>query len=263
MGGRGGKSGTGGESRLARNDASVVKQVAAARDQAAQGQRGLPFTDTHGGVLNRTEAYNESMLRQKDAQYLQDNMAWGNSLTAEERQAISAWNTPGVYSQITSKIMAGQALSPSQEKIFNNLSSAIDKSVTSENMTVWRGIKSNTSIEDVKAMVGKTWSNKGSPVATTLQWERAAHFTGNPAFGGNTSEGTMYKITVPKGSKGAYLNAGKAGVLNEHELLLSPKSVFRVTGYSREKSKAGYDYSGGATYNKEYTVIHMVYLGEK
>lgn len=260
MGGRGNSSGTGAKSRLNRAQQSVEKQIQAAQQETAR-QRGLPLGDEKGGVLNNTEALSQGELNQKDTQLNQDYNAWGNSLTAAERDAIQAWNTPGVYSELTHNITHNEPLTAEQKTILSGLNSAINKSTVPENMTVWRGVKRNTSIADAQAMVGHQWNSRGAPLATTLQWERAAHFTGNPKHGGNTSEGTMFKITVPKGAKGAWLNAGGAGVLNEHELLLSPTAKYRVTGYSRESSKAGSDFSGGATYGKTYTVIHLTYLG--
>lgn len=262
MGGRGSGSSAGG-SRLARSEAKLTEQIAAAQqaDRSMLRNESIPFGENAGGILNDRMALDNRQLFEYDSKLTSANSAWGHSLTPGERQAINDWNQPGVYATLNEAMRNGQTLSPAQAKMRDNLMSAIEKSSVQQTMTVYRGVKTGTTVEQAKALVGTELSGQNMFLATTASWSRAAHFTGDPSFPGGNPEGTMYKITVPKGAKGAWLNSAGVHVFNEHELLLSPNARFRVTGYTRNKSAAGVDTSGSATYNKKFTVIHMVYLG--
>lgn len=264
MGGRGSGS-TAGASAGARSEAKLQHQIASIADNRKLITEGHPFGESAGGILNDRMAPSMQELNRLDAQMWSENSAWRAALTPAEKQAISKWNTPMVYSELNHAVREGHTLTPEQQKLYDGLKGAIEKSTVPHNMTVYRGVKGDTSVEQAKGLVGAELSgkSKGIFLASSASLTRAQHFTGNPSHPGGAKEGTVYKITVPKGAHAAYLTAsGAGGLLNEHELLFSPTAHFKVTGYSRAKSKSGTDTSGYPTYSKNYTTLHMVYLGD-
>lgn len=105
------------------------------------------------------------------------------------------------------------------------LSNAVSKFELNDTIIVQRAERdvshitgSDNSVEALQKMVGKTYTEKGF-TSTSLKYQSK--------FEGSRSDAVHIEITVPKGSKGAYID--KYVAKNEHEFLLDKNTDFYVT----------------------------------
>lgn len=154
--------------------------------------------------------------------------AWLDTLTRQERWAVQFYS--GIGSGIINpSLRAGlppdggdSYLTDSVNNLMSGLDSALDKAVIPDTVTVYRGLK-NVTIDSVS--VGGTLTDKAY-VSTTLNKDIAVNFS-------NTH--TLMAITIPKGSRGAYIErvTDKKG---EHEILLPRGQSFIITAVEKQGS---------------------------
>lgn len=91
-----------------------------------------------------------------------------------------------------------------------------------ETVQAWRGVKTADGW-DWSSMVGKTWTDEGYFSSSVNRTEAEAH--ADPA---KYPGGAMLRVTIPKGTPGAYLG-GDGGWSSEMELLLGRGLQYKVT----------------------------------
>lgn len=134
---------------------------------------------------------------------------WWEELPIEQQRAVRAYTGNG-YHTINAGLRGRETISSGDKVVTKHLSAAM-RPIPDE-MTLFRG--SQASISEFK--VGELWEDKGF------------HSTAIHSDGGfYTSARTKFHITVPKGTKGAYVDPNSSH-RGEHEVILDKGTKFRV-----------------------------------
>lgn len=144
--------------------------------------------------------------------------------SAEEKAAVKAYMTTR-YREINGPLRDGKALADQDQESVHHLDALMRRSATEQEMTLWRGTSEIQSWKtpDVwppENAIGTVIEDRG--FVSTSPEERVAK---------NFGADVLFKITVPKGSRGLDLRDRDFG-LNEAEFLLSRGSRFRITDES-------------------------------
>ncbi len=151
-------------------------------------------------------------------------------LTREEADAVEQYTRSDDYAELNKYLRTGAKGDRYFDDMTEKLKSAISKSETTEELTVWRGIRSEVMFNEVQK--GKTMPLK-SFTSTSLNKNIAEQFAGN-----NGGSATVYKIRVPEKTKALDAFAGSA-VPYQREILLPPGGNLRITEVSYERDAKG------------------------
>ncbi len=147
------------------------------------------------------------------------------NLTSPERSAIIEYRGSSAF-EINDFLRGGKIQFMSEKdanKIVGHVDSAISKAIIDRNIVTYRGVPL-----DLKVKVGDTIKDKAF-LSTTMNIEEAVNFSNGP---GNKS--TIFKIEVPKGSRGLYVEgmAPRGYEMNsnqEHEILFPRNTQIQIT----------------------------------
>lgn len=147
---------------------------------------------------------------------------WSHNLTGEERSAIYDYTGSG-YGELNSALRKGEGLSTHENKMKNNLNSAIDKAPKPPPPElVWRGISSSNAISLFAGLKnGDQLTMKGFQ-STSIQ----------PSFAHSWGSGKLLFEIKPK--KGAYVKL-QSSHPSEMEYLLPHNAKYTVRGISHVK----------------------------
>ena len=138
-------------------------------------------------------------------------------LTREEVEAVLQYTRSDDYADLNSYLRTGQTGNEYFDTETRLLKSAIAKTQTTEDITVWRGVKSLSLRNGNKA-------EERAPVTafTSTSTSRAIA----EKFAGNGEDAVIYKITLPKGTN-AIDAMGISRKPEEDEILLPPTGIFK------------------------------------
>lgn len=171
-----------------------------------------------------------------DEQMMQDNKEWGENLTKSEQQALHDYQADG-FRLVNSAdrglldINSQPKLKLEYERLTRGLDSAIEKGKLDRNTTVYRSITNRNKAYLDSLQPGTTHMERGY-TSTTVNRNRDLYK--------NQPGHARIEYRVPKGTKGAYMNANpgrKNNVRREQEFLLGRGTRYRVV--SREVGKDG------------------------
>lgn len=150
---------------------------------------------------------------------------WGENLTDREREMLERYqnNSSGIAAYLR-----GELKDPDDKAYYKNIVdgilSAINKGRIEEDIVTYRGVSRET-FNRLGWKEGQTVREK-SVLSTTID-----KIVARDEFARGES-GYVIKLTVPKGTKGAYLNANPQNVGRfsyQKELLLAPGTKFKIT----------------------------------
>ena len=150
------------------------------------------------------------------------------TLTHEEVEAVLQYTRSDDYADLNSYLRTGQSGNAYFDNEIKLLNSAINKTQITEDITVWRGIKSM----DVKKIAEKTKTHDITAFTSTSTSKEIAE-----KFAGVGDDAVIYKISIPKGTH-AIDAMGISRKPEEAEILLPPTGIFKQKGvYYDEVSK--------------------------
>jgi hypothetical protein len=207
-------------------------------------------------------------IRRQIAQTHTGFAAWAATLSPAEVAAIATYK--GVGYGFNRRLRAWQAyqalpdkpartpepLSADDRTLVAHLDGLVARGRIPHTLTVYRGRQRQLSLAEAQHEVGGIIADPGF-VSTTLDIGVAEGFAGYIRSGPRNDPtqvtvraGTLYAITIPAGSRGAWLDAWSSR--GEFELLLPRDSQFRVTRVSQSPV---YGVPGGF-----YTTVHLELL---
>lgn len=147
---------------------------------------------------------------------------WAAKLTPEQDHAVGQYVS---NSQRVNDVLRGRSDDPGAKaqaaRIVPHLDAALAAHPVPEAVQAWRGVAAHAG-RDWGGLVGKTFTDPGYFSTSVNANEARAH--ADPA---KYRGGAMLRVTVPKGTPGAYLGAHDSSV-GEHELLLGRGLTYRV-----------------------------------
>jgi len=146
-------------------------------------------------------------------------------LTREEVEAVLQYTRSDDYADLNSYLRTGQTGNEYFDNETRLLNAAISKTKTTEDMIVWRGIKS----AKVKYSVQSS-DNYDVTAFTSTSTSRAIA----EKFAGDGDDAVIYKITLPKGTN-AIDAMGISRKPEEDEILLPPTGFFKQSRVYYEK----------------------------
>lgn len=233
---------------------------------------GLP---AHGSTVLREMVQRGDITARefKSAQEGHDAMAkayepWGKGLTSAEKSAFNGYQVSS-YSTVNDYLRKLEADKPTSETgayykdEINRLTSGLNKASVPEDMVVYRGISGKPGLmteAQIKEIATTKEYYDGGFMSTSINSQLATGWASKPAsyaYEGMGSDkgyhGTVLRIELPKGAKGAYMYSATGSTYgNEYEMLLQRSSRFTVTGYKLEDRPA---------YNDKVWVISMRWTG--
>lgn len=173
---------------------------------------------------------NYSFSDKKYKKLLKDAKLWGKQLSKKEYKAVGDYTGNKYYRDINKSLITGHAKNKFIKNTTKSLKAATNKFYLPFDLTVYRGTNEelmNLSLNNQPLKVGAMIQNKGYSSAT-LSKDTAVDY----------SKGVVYKINVPKGYHGAYIEP-LSKFTTEKEYLINPNAKMRVTGiqkvdYSKE-----------------------------
>ena len=183
-----------------------------------------------------------------------------NRLSSVEKSLIYNYTgaDSGSLNSVSGKMGSGQRVDePALESKVFLLNQAIHKMEVPEDMAVFRsvslgrmggafaGVQSTTSAEDLKKLVGQTYTEHSFASSSTSA-KAAGRFL--------RTHRTFVQMEIPKGSKGAWVGGSntRGAIASEQELLLPTNSTYIVTGSSTRKVKPA-----GQSTAKTFNVLHV------
>ncbi len=173
--------------------------------------------------------------------------AWGQSVSAAETQALTAYQNSG-YRNLNRALRhengvvttSNHLLDP---KLVQHLDAVISRGSVPQNITVYRGRQRCISLAEARSMIGNEITDHG-------YLSTSAHVAIGESYAlRGTPNGTLYQIEVPAGSPAAWRHSSERDGIAEKEILLPRSSTFIVTGASQ---RADPEVQGHFA-----TVIHM------
>lgn len=202
-------------------DAVVVKH--ADHDQSTHGR---------GGSGTGSEPRRIRNAREARAWGEENYSEWQDGLSESEAAAVERYTSTRHYATVNEYLRTGSA--DGEERIARQmqreLDSALESSSVPEDVIAYRGVGRDAFGEgNLEDMVGETFTDRGY-VSTALN-PRAAN-----AFG----DSIVMRVSVPSGSRGAYVG-GLSDNPSEGELLLPRGSSFVITSVSESGSNTFID----------------------
>lgn len=172
---------------------------------------------------------------------------WAESLTPTEQRVLKLYATE-IYKEMNG-ILRGTLKDSdlkfglsreSVEKMAGDAATALSKARTPEDLVGFRGVKDFgamgfASIDDFAP--GTMLGEKGFS-SVSLNQEKAKQFA--YSLGDSPARAVLFRINIPKGSTGGYLNAGElAKYDDERELLFPPAAEYKVVGHGKPVNQAG------------------------
>lgn len=157
----------------------------------------------------------------------EERKEWKSNLDETEVEAVETY-TSQAYENINSMLRGKVEGDMESKMIVDTLDYAIEKSKVPFDISVYRGVRY---AEDLKnfftndAKVGGTWSDPAY-LSTSLDKTSFSAFKGADV---------SFKINVPKGSSGAFLNGDLSKYPNEAEMLLPRGTKFRIDRIVKKK----------------------------
>ncbi len=171
-----------------------------------------------GKVVWRAMELRKHMSPEKAAALARHGVAWGEKLGNKERAMFQEYSDFR-YREINHCLRRNEGCNEGILADAKTMAKEIDKSTLPVDLEVYRTLNYKTEAELEQFRNGKTFTDKGF-VSSTVDKEQVTHLgPGVPA---------KFVITVPKGSKGVYLE-GITEHLGEHEVLLPANSKFEIT----------------------------------
>lgn len=146
-------------------------------------------------------------------------------LTREEVEAVLQYTRSDDYAELNSYLRTGKTGNEYFDTETRLLNAAISKTQTTEDMIVWRGVKSLT-------LRNGNEPGKSVPVAAFTSTSTSRSIA--EKFAGVGDDAVIYKITLPKGTN-AIDAMGISRKPEEDEILLSPTGFFKQSRVYYEK----------------------------
>lgn len=154
---------------------------------------------------------------------------WADGLSKAERDELKNY-TETDFTSINRRLRTGGRLYQMTEDEFDEkvkqLDSALSKAEVPEPVIAYRGVIGDFAKKLGESKPGEVVTDLGYS-STSLREDKAVEFGGDNGI--SLTSNTMMRISVPKGAKGAYLNAARISTYTgENELLLMRGTKFRV-----------------------------------
>ncbi|MCF6515273.1 hypothetical protein GSH19_03780 [Lactobacillus sp. S2-2] len=185
---------------------------------------------------------NYSFSDKKYKKLLKDSKLWAKKLSKKEYKAVGDYTGNKYYKDINKSLITGKSKNAFIKNTTKSLKSATNKFYLPFDLTVYRGTNEglmNLTLNNQPLKVGAMIQNKGYSSAT-LSKNTAVDY----------SDGVLYKINVPKGYHGAYIEP-LSKFKTEKEYLINPNAKMRVTKIQ------------SVDYNKEITLDATSTIGKK
>lgn len=163
---------------------------------------------------------NYTFSDKKYKKLLKDSKLWAKKLSKKEYKAVGDYTGDKYYRDINNSLITGKSKNKFIKNTTRSLQKATNKFYLPFDLTVYRGTNEelmNLSLNNQQLEVGSLIQNKGYSSAT-LSKDTAVDY----------ASGVVYKINVPKGYHGAYIEP-LSKFKNEKEYLINPNAKMRVT----------------------------------
>jgi hypothetical protein len=153
---------------------------------------------------------------------------WAKGLNTKETRALREY-TGSDYVDMNRALRTGQ-IPPGEKERIDTLTKALERGKLKEDITVFRGVRrlADLGVDASKLQYGDLIQEKGFS-STSLKSD-----VSSSSFG----TGALFRIRVPAGTPGAYVNASSSGssIPREKEFLLPPGRGYRVIEVKRRGS---------------------------
>lgn len=177
---------------------------------------------------------------------------WVNKLTPEQRHAIKEYV---VNSQRINDALRGRTDDPDALAVAQKRAPLLDEALATkpvpETVQVWRGVAAHAG-RDWNAALGETWTDKGFFSASVNLNEARGH--ADPA---EYQGGAMMRVTVPKGTPGAYLGADEESSSSEQELLLGRGLKYKIKAVHQPDTPGNPSGKGPLWGKQKYVVVDV------
>lgn len=155
--------------------------------------------------------------------------SWADGLTKKERDELRNY-TETDFTSINRRLRTGGKLYQMSEEDFNEkvqqIDSALGKAEIPEPVVSYRGVIGDFAKKLGESKPGEVVTDLGYS-STSLREGKAVEFAGDNGI--SLTSNTVMRISIPAGTKGAYLNAAKISTyVGENEILLARGTKFRV-----------------------------------
>jgi hypothetical protein len=168
-----------------------------------------------------------------------------STLSTEEKDKLTEFTGPGMYSRLNRDLAAGKTRDPELVKSAKILQRAVLKSTIPEDITLFRGMHSRGAFLEGEAAIGKVYDSATFQSSSLLQ-DNALQFTTG------REPACLLRIKAKAGQIGAYLDGKMSKNPHEQEVLFPAKAKFLITGHSILEVGRGKNVTKMHLYDVEY-----------